>query len=158
MDWATVATVGITAASTLAAGFLGGWLQGRNQERADRRQQRERAAAVLAEVRALLTDANPERLGINANEEIFTQMFTDLNDRFQQIRIPLLTVGIGHPSEEVRGLAVALETALSNSLVSANRFVRFLLGMRSTEFQETATRDYEEARRLVGQLGEAIRT
>ena len=60
-------TAAITAAAALGGQAIVGLFQGRNQERAEARQRRDRAAEVLAEVRAFLVDASPDRLGINAS-------------------------------------------------------------------------------------------
>jgi hypothetical protein len=51
--------------------------------------------------------------------------------------VPLLTVGTGHPSGKIRTLTVALEAALSHSLVSANLAVQAMLAS-STDVHSSA--------------------
>jgi hypothetical protein len=55
-DWGPAVQTGIGAAAAIAGGFLGAWMHGRIQQRAERQQRRERAAEVLAEVATILDD------------------------------------------------------------------------------------------------------
>jgi hypothetical protein len=58
-EWVPAVTAGITAAAALGGQAIAGLFQGRNQERVEARQRRDRAAEVLAEVRAFLVGREP---------------------------------------------------------------------------------------------------
>jgi hypothetical protein len=153
-DWASIAQ---TVASALGGGTVGAWLNGVRQDRADRDRRRDQAAEILAEARALLTDANPDRLGMNANPATFEQTFTDLGDRWQRTRVPLLTIGAGHPSERVRYYARQLEVAIAGTLTMSRWHVRDLLENRDArDARNTANQHHAEATRLLGELEQAI--
>jgi len=63
-DWGPVVQTGIGATAALAGGLISAWVQGRYQQRMGRGRRRERAAEILAEARALLTDAHPDYLSL----------------------------------------------------------------------------------------------
>ena len=88
---------------------------------------RVRTAEVLAEVRTLLNDANPDRIGINASKERSPALLADLRERHDRLRVPLLTTLGSGPSPEVRHLGVLLEMALNNAIAADESFVRELL-------------------------------
>ncbi len=133
-------------------------IQGRNQERVQARQRRDRAAEVLAEVRAYLTDATPDRLGFNASEERSPQTLVALRERRDRFRVPLLTLAGSHPSAAVRSLARQLEVAVANTQVADEWFIGDLLGRTSDArpAREEAIRQHEKAGRLCDQLLNAI--
>jgi hypothetical protein len=58
-EWVPAVTAGITAAAALGGQAIAGLFQGRNQERVEARQRRDRAAEVLAEARAFLVGREP---------------------------------------------------------------------------------------------------
>jgi hypothetical protein len=137
---------------------VGAWLQGRRQDRADRDQRRDRAAEVIAEVKALLTDMNPERLGFNARQETFDMTLAELEERWQRLRVPLLTLWGGHPSKEVRDLSREIEIAAGNTLIDGKWFVADLLrGKDHEEAHDNARLWHERATKLVNEVLEAIR-
>lgn len=115
-DWVPAVTAGITAAAALGGQAIAGLFQGRNQERAEARQRRDRAAEVLAEVRAFLVDSSPDRLGFNASPEGSPEVLRELGERHDRIRIPLLTLAGSHPSPNIRRLAQQLEVEMANML------------------------------------------
>jgi len=88
---------------------------------------RVRTAEVLAEVRTLLNDATPDRIGINASMERSPALLADLRERHDRLRVPLLTTLGNDPSPEVRHLGALLELALSNVIGADESFVRELL-------------------------------
>jgi hypothetical protein len=156
-EWLPAVTAGITAAAALGGQAIAGRFQGRNQERMDARQRRDRAAEVLAEVRAFLVDAFPDRLGINASQERSPEVLRELGDRRERIRIPLLTLAGSHPSPHVRRLAQQLEVEMANMLVMDGWLVRELLrGADSRTYQDQASEHHTEALRLLDQLLDAI--
>jgi hypothetical protein len=159
MDWATVTTVAITAASTLIAGFGVVVLQGRIQERVERSHRVQRDAEVLGPIEALLTEMNPYPLGIVAGRETFSDVFRKLEDRLRAAGVALATMSIGHPSATVRGLARQLEAAMTSTYVRSYLLAHKEGGSPDFEEQRDATnRDYAEARRLADELAEAIRS
>lgn len=156
--WIPVATAVTAAGAALGAQGIAGRIQRRNQERTEGSQRRERAAEVLAEVRAFLTDAHPDRLAFNAGEDRSEKTLTDLRERRERIRIPLLTLAGSHPFRKVRDLARRLEIAMANTLTTGHWLVSDLLQYRGDllENREEAKRNHEEASSLLDELLEAI--
>jgi hypothetical protein len=117
-DWVPAVTAGIGAAAAIGGQAVSARFQGRNQERAEERQRRERAVAVLADVRLWLTDAQQALLG---EEEVvpdvgmvgWREKLDKLEARSRPIRQALVTMGIGHPSERIRELSQRLDDALA---------------------------------------------
>jgi hypothetical protein len=130
-EWVPAVTAGITAAAALGGQAIAGLFQGHNQERMEAMQRRDRAAEVLAEVRAFLVDASPDRLGFNASEERSPEVLRQLGERRERIRIPLLTLAGSHPSPHVRHLAQQLEVEMANMLHMAGFLVSDLLDRRA---------------------------
>jgi len=149
---------GVGASAALAGGFIGAWVQGRNQQRTERDRRRERAAEILAQARALLTEAHPDHVVFDANPEASPQTFDEFGDRWQGIRVPLLTLSTIGESERVRGLARQLEPAIANALSRAAFLVGGVLhGQDLLNTREVAIRDHSQAIRLLDQLEEAVR-
>jgi hypothetical protein len=156
-EWVPAVTAGITAAAALGGQAIAGLFQGRNQERVEARQRRDRAAEVLAEVRAFLVDASPDRLGINASQERSPEVLRELQERRERIRIPLLTLAGSHPSSRVRRLAQQLEVEMANMLHQAGWFVSDLLRSRAPgAAREQANEHHKAALGLLDQLLDAI--
>lgn len=157
-DWGPVVQTGLGASAALAGGFLGAWVQGRNQQRTERERRRERAAEILAEARALLTDAHPDYVAFHASPEASPQTFDEFGDRWRGIRVTLLTLPTIGESERVRGLARQLEPAIANALTRAAFLVGDVLqGRDLLDAREVAVRAHSEAIGLLDQLEEAIR-
>lgn len=156
-DWGPIVQTGIGAVAAIGGGFVGSWIQVRYQHRSDRDRRRERAAEILAEARALLTEANPDRLAFNACTTTSPRTFDDLQGRWREIRVPLLTLSTVGDSKPVRDLARQLEPAMANALTRAAFLVGDLLRNRDIgDAREDANRDHTEAIGLLGQLEEAI--
>lgn len=156
-DWVPAVTAGITAAAALGGQAIAGLFQGRNQERAEARQRRDRAAGILAEARAFLTDASPDRLGINASPERSPETLRELGERRDRIRIPLLTLAGSHPSPHIRRLVQQLEVEMANMLHMAGWFVSDLLRGRDSETaRNQANEHHTAALGLLDQLLDAI--
>jgi hypothetical protein len=157
-DWGPVVQTGVGASAAIAGGFIGAWVQGRNQERTERDRRRERAAEILAEARALLTEAHPDHLVFNATPEDPPRTFDEFGDRWQGIRVPLLTLSTIGESERARRLARQLEPAIANALSRAAFLVSDLLqGRDLLDAREIALRDHGQAIQLLDQLEEAVR-
>jgi hypothetical protein len=151
VDWEPILTAVIGA---LGGGVVGAWLQGRRQARSGRQQRRERAAEVLAEVKAFLVDAHPDRLAFNANQATNAETFQQLRDR---IRVPLLALAGGHPSRAVRDLARRLEVALANTFHTVEWLVGDLVRARDIRSdRQDALKEHAKALRLHDELVEAI--
>ena len=156
-DWVPAVTAGITAAAALGGQAIAGLFQGRNQERAEARQRRDRAAEVLAEVRTFLVDASPDRLGFNASPERSPEVLRELGERRDRIRIPLLTLAGSHPSSHIRRLAQQLEVEMANMLHMAGWVVSDLLRNRdSRSARDQANEHHTAALGLLDRLLDAI--
>jgi hypothetical protein len=153
-EWVPAVTAGITALAALGGQAIAGLIQGSNQERVEAMQRREQAAEVLAEVRAYLTDATPDRLGFNASKDRSPQTLRELRQRRDQFRIPVLTLAHSHPSQEVRDLARRLDVAVANTQISGEWFISDLLGRTgdSRQAREDAISHHTEALSLLDQL------
>jgi len=150
-------SVAIVVAVISALGSGGAWLQGRVQVRTQRNERRDRAAEILAAVKALLDDTTPDPLGLFATEEKAQKAFAAIEDRWQRCRIPLLTLAYAHPSKRVRDLASRLEAATSSSLAQTALFIGRVV--RSPEFdnaRQEANRMHGNAVSLLDHLEQAI--
>ncbi len=157
-DWGPLVQTGVGGLLALAGSVLGVSVQGRQQRRMERDRRRERTAELLAEVQALLTDATPDPLGLFATEDKSKQIFTALEDRWQRTRIPLLTLAASDPSKRVCDFARDLEAATANTLIWDRRLASDVLGERDlSDARDAASKHYADARKLLGELLEAIR-
>jgi hypothetical protein len=157
-DWGPLVQTGVGGLLALAGSVLGVSIQGRQQRRMERDRRRERAAELLAEVQALLTDAAPDPLGLFATEETSKQIFTALEDRWERTRIPLLTLAASDPSKRVCDSARDLEAATANTLIWDRRLAGDVVAERDlSEARDAANQHHADARRLLGELLEAIR-
>jgi hypothetical protein len=77
---------------------------------------RERAAAILGRVRTFLTDANPERIGINVNAERTPQELEELSARLGALRDELSMFAGADEDDRVMAQTAELEVALFNTL------------------------------------------
>jgi hypothetical protein len=156
-EWVPAVTAAVGAAAALGGQVIAGRLQGRNQERMEAGQRRDRAAEVLADVRAFLVDASPDRLGFNASPERSPEVLRELRERRERIRIPLLTLAGSHPFPHIRRLAQQLEVEMANMLHMAEWFVSDLLRNRdSRTARDQANQHHATALGLLDQLLDAI--
>jgi hypothetical protein len=147
MDAWGIAVFGVAA--TLAGAVLNHWLSvgrmKREREAAVRERWREQALTVLGPVGRWLTDADPDRLGINASEEGSPAVFEALERRSDEMRDQIATLAVGFPTERGRDLAGELDVAIFNSLISAGWFVRDVL-THSMESHSSAVNQQERAK------------
>jgi hypothetical protein len=156
-DWGPVVQTGIGASAALAGAFIGAWAQAHNQHRMDRNRRREQAGAVLAEVRALLTDIEPDPFGLFITRETLSSVLSPLQERWQRARIPLLTLAVTHPAEQVRDLARQLERSASAALNAVAVFASDVAGRDDhTDSRQVANQRHQQASSLLTQLEEAI--
>jgi hypothetical protein len=156
-NWVPAVTAGIGALAALGGQFVAGLFQRHNQARTEANQRRERAAEILAEARAFLTDVDPDPLGLGASDETSPQVLTELGERRERTRIPLLTMAGSHPSREVRSLARQLEVEMASTLHVTRLFISDLLRNRDVEpARENANRHHAQALGLLDQLVDAI--
>jgi hypothetical protein len=156
-EWVPAVTAAVGAAAALGGQVIAGRFQGRSQGRMEAGQRRDRAAEVLAEVRAFLVDASPDRLGINVSEERSPKELEALWERRDRIRVPLLTLAGSHPSPRVRRLAQQLELEMTGTLHMAQWFVHDLLRrQRGDAAHDTANQHHTAALGLLDQLLVAI--
>jgi hypothetical protein len=178
-DWGPVIQTGVGAAAALGGGAVGAWLQARSQERIDhrrlrheqrieRQQRRDRAAALLAEVSAVLTDIGSHRLALQHTPPdppgMLERMKADyerIKDRQKVLREPLMAMAIGDPSPTVRHLIRELERTLHSSLWFTwyrivNRGVGPMDDPDLARVAENSERDYRKAHALLDELIEAL--
>jgi len=157
-DWVPAVTAGIGAAAAIGGQAVSGLFQGRNQERAEERQRRERAVAVVADVLGWLIDANPGELRASVPRERFVETIADLRTQLDAIRKILLNMSVGHPSEKIRGLSAAMALALVQSWASTGSFVTLRQDDEDLDREgATALRDHGQALKLIGDFAEAAR-
>ena len=77
---------------------------------------RERAAAILGRVRTFLTDADPERIGINVNAERTPQELEEFSVRLGVLRDELSMFAGADEDARVMARTANLEVALFNTL------------------------------------------
>ena len=166
MDWTPVATATIAALAVLGGQGLAGWQQARNQERLERSQERlegqrrrERAAQVLADVTALLVDAEAIRIGglaVKHKAELETLMKSQgtLVTRLGQLRGQLLSLSTGHPAAEVQALARRLESVLGRYLQTI--WMAFAVPIAFQRSAHDAGPEHAEAERLLQEPIEAV--
>jgi hypothetical protein len=170
-DWAPVVQTAIGAIAAISGGVVGAWLQGRHQQRTERDRRRERSGEILAEITALLDDADPGSLELDASPDSYNKTLVRLSERRSTIRLRLLTLAASHPSRDVRDLAGRLDRALLESLGTTGLYLDDLVGRgiqpslddvifgrvkEAAEAERDAKQDYDEALRLLAQLVEAI--
>jgi hypothetical protein len=167
-DWGPVVQTAIGAAAALGGGVIGGWLQGRNQDRLERNRRREEAAKVVASTTALLRDADPTgELAYMAHWGAVDDTLTEVQRRQKQLQQSLLVMAASTPSKTVRRLAQDLEVALAASLESTTLAVDSRLG-RMDRHQHVASQGAEawadqanpahtDASKLLAELYDAIR-
>jgi hypothetical protein len=113
----------------------------------------ERTAEILAGTKALLTDAHPDRLAFNAGKQPPAEVFGGLDERWQRIRVPLLTVAAADSDARIRDLAGQLEVAVANMLNQGMWLVSDVLAGRDLlTTREDAVREHKEATRLLDKL------
>ena len=144
-DWAPVIQTGIGAAAALGGGFIGAWWQARAQQRIERGRQRDRAAQSIAAAVELLQDLDPYRL-VNIGPSSQKAELKRLTQRRLDVRGQLWVLAAGHPSRDVRELAINAAQALGDSPAASTNYVEKL-----AEADEAAIPDArEEAMRWNG--------
>lgn len=178
-DWGPVIQTGIGAVAALGGGAVGAWFQARSQERIEQRrlrreerierqQRRDRAAALLAEVSALLKDSLRQHGIMDAvppesrvMRESLRSEVEGLKDRQKVVREQLVAMAIGAPSPEVRHLVQEVERALDLSLSSTWFRLYSRPGGRVTipalaKFAENGQQEHFKALALLDELIEAL--
>lgn len=178
-DWAPVIQTGIGAVAALGGGFIGAWLQSKNQERieqrrlqreqvVERQQRRDRAAVLLAEVSSLLRDSKDQWMLADTLplkspqvEKSLRSNYQRLKDRHEAAREQLLAMAISGPSPEVRGQVRELDEALDSSLRSTfYRVMRRPNGRMDIpaldQLAESGQEKHLKALRLLDELVEAL--
>lgn len=151
-DWGPVLQTATGAAAAIIGGFVGAWMQGRNQQRSEQQQRRERAADVLAEVTALLEDANPVVLDHGDPE----QTLMALIQRRDKLRMGLLRLATAHPAAPVRELAGRLDTLLWSSLNAMSYVVGRLRTDGDEHRREVAKGMHGKTMEALGELIDAV--
>ncbi len=124
----------------------------------ERRLRQARAADAIGPGVALLDNADPDRLSVNADAQT-REKLARLDERWTTLREPLLALAVSSPSADERRLARALSVAIHNTLVSAKtRAMHFVDGSIDQVWTRAEARDrHEQARRLVDELASVVR-
>jgi hypothetical protein len=162
--WATVLITLGGAVIGAGAAIGGTWLQmrhARTERRAnERRELRERGAAVIGPLFRLLTQSRPEVL-LSFGDEAPKRM-NDLEYRWGELGDALFVYALGHPSRDVVQMADELASAVSLSLI----FTRQAIDSHSKEARggegdeaayEAANRSHREAVAISRKLATALR-
>jgi hypothetical protein len=112
-NWVPAVTAGVGALAALGGQLVAGLFQRRNQERAEQRQRRDRAAEVLAEFTALYYDSSPSLVQDSDNPRGALEALFERRDKS---RIPLFMIATTHPSPRVREVAGTVDLELITSL------------------------------------------
>jgi hypothetical protein len=161
--WATVALALGSALIGGAIGLLGGWLTNRYavaRDRARREEERVReGAAVVAPVSLVLSDAHPDRLGVNLDRADPLGRLKELRARWESLRAPLAAFSLAQEAE-AREAGRKLEVAVGNALTGAGWLVRDLAGQTAGDLTETrgrALKEWEDARAHAERLMALVR-
>jgi hypothetical protein len=137
-DWAPVIQTGIGAAAALGGGFVGAWWQARAQQRIERDHRRDRAAQATAAAVELLQDLDPYRV-VGIGRSSYKAELKALTQRRLDVRGQLWVLAAGHPSADVRDLAIKAAQALGDSLAASTSYVANLEAL-----DEDAVKDARE--------------
>lgn len=168
MDWDALIVGGIGVAGVV----LGQLLQRRwsrddaqrqrrwsleDAQREEAQRARERTADVVGPLKALVAEADSDKLGIIAGDRS-ARVLDDLWERWRSLRLELSVVALTHPSHAVRDVMEAVTVAVPNSLYSTMWFVDDLLDRRADSMPARwgAKVDYTFANGLVELLADAI--
>jgi hypothetical protein len=150
-----VGVIGVGGA--IAAALVQSRLARQNREAAEREARIERGASALAPIATLLTNLVPERLAVNASEDLL-QDLQNYRVRWETaLRDPMATFALAHPSPGVRDLATRLDVHVEWVLVRGVSLVRDVLQGRDWSEMEALVRShYEDAQRIIQELHSAL--
>jgi hypothetical protein len=94
-----------TLLGALGGVLLGQWLQRKDRREAADERRRDEAAAILAPIKALVSDADPLRLGLFNPQQHLQESMPLLIEEWRSGREALLKLSLSHPSAQVRELA-----------------------------------------------------
>jgi hypothetical protein len=148
----------LTVLGFVVESVLAGRREGR-MRRADRVSDLNReTSTALAMVRAVLIDANPDRIAFNASEEHSHRLLADLSERWQPARLALFAASDRHPDAETRDLARKLTVAVHNLIISDGWLVRDVLQHRDFNGAMQRSKDaYSEGAQAADELAARCR-
>ena len=119
-------------------------------------------AAILARIEILLSDGDPDRLGVNVRPEEPATHWQPLFDEWTaNLRPALAAFTLADASSEVRDVGRQLGVAVSNSLTATAWFLRDLTrptaGIDTEATRQRAKGDHADAVALVARLMALIR-
>lgn len=90
--------------------FVGGWVLGRQTEKREERQHKsertqrysDKAVEGLARARLIMGSFNPDSLIVEGEPGQSSNRITEAMNNYQDARLPLTEVALGHPTEAVR--------------------------------------------------------
>jgi hypothetical protein len=148
-DWAPIA---IGAGAAIGGALVGAWAQGRVQQRLERQRRRGRAAEVLADVTALLEEADPWRVKQWHGGTVDDAM-KPFEDRRDKLRVKLVTLAASQPSRRRRRMIRQLDSAVAVSLKSTRSLLESMWDRKErTISMDTAEDAHLEAKRVLAKL------
>jgi hypothetical protein len=148
-DWVPIA---IGAGAAIGGAPVGAWAQGGVQQRLERQRRRERAAEVLADVTALLEEANPWRVKQwrRGTADDVMKTFENQHDKLQ---VKLVALAASQPSPRRRRLVRQLDAAVAVSLKSTRSLLEQMWdGKERTVGMDTVEHAHLEAKRVLAKL------
>ena len=126
MDWNTLAAAFVGGISGGGLGSAAAIARLRTDWRAALQARQWLDADVIADVRQLLIDINPERRGINLNpnKAVEREKSTALDQRSRQVDRELLRLAAGHPNTAVADWAHQLSSALVRAAYASEWHIR----------------------------------
>jgi hypothetical protein len=162
MDWNTLAAAFVGGISGGGLGSAAALARLRADRRAALQERRWLDAEVVADVRQLLIDVNPERRGINLNPDkaVEAEKSAVVHQQSHQIDRELLKLAAGHPNTVVAECAHDLSGALIRAIYATEWHVRDLMTNRYSEdvlasARQAYERAMDEAKRLEGAIKKA---
>jgi hypothetical protein len=118
---------------------------------------REKGAAIIGPLLGLLSDADPDRMAINAGPQT-PELMRQYLERWNGLRDQLSIYGALHPAHGVSVLTTRLVAAGWNSLTSTGWLVRDVPTSFTLEQREKAKEDHELALEVAHQLRKTMRS
>lgn len=164
MDWPTALAICLPPFAALAGVAVGALMSRSTQREAlafeARRARLEKLGAAVGEAKALLVDAEPQRLSMNFHPERSATLVKEVDERWQSIRPVLLGAALLNDSAEVRAALSELASDIRN-LLHANAWIVSDLNSKSELGRDsiaTGRENYEAAIRSLDKTAILLRS
>jgi hypothetical protein len=153
----------IISLAGLALAGLALWLNYRTSREQRLDAQRTDGAGAVGRVWAVLTDLDPDRLGINATKMHTPPLLHRLRVKWHEIRDELAALAVGSADKDVRRLANHLLVAMHNTVTASSSFALStatggLGGPAQGGFtRDVARKDHQIAQEVTAVLAAALR-